>query len=304
MSGKCYVFYVWVYISLVLLNKGKGYILHYSVTKKKYEKGHVTTALLLAAGIGSRLYPLTATEPKCLTIVSGISILERMISGLKKHGFKRLVIVTGYLENHIRDYLGDQAGEIKIEYIFSPLYNQTNNIYSLWMARKVINEPFLLLESDLVFDETLLGDMLYPDRIAVAKMQPWMNGTFVTVDPVQQVKAICPGCSDSNGDIKYKTVNMYSISLHSWQGIIKRLDEYISEGKVNEYYEVIFAEMISEGSLDFTVISFDRKPWYEIDTLEDLREAEKLFPMSNFESERAVAFSNPSLNMELSIAVK
>lgn len=271
--------------------------MHYRVTKKRYEKELVTTALLLAAGIGSRLYPLTATEPKCLTMVNGITILERMISGLKKHGFKRLVIVTGYLENHIRDYLGDQAGDIKIEYIFSPLYNQTNNIYSLWMARKVVNEPFLLLESDLVFDETLLGDMLLPDRIAVAKMQPWMNGTFVTVDSFQQVKAICPACSDSNGYIKYKTVNMYSISLHSWHGITKKLDEYISDGKVNEYYEVIFAKMIADSSLDFAVVSFDHKPWYEIDTIEDLAEAEKLFPMTNYESARAVAFSSPSLSM-------
>ena len=103
----------------------------------------VTTALLLAAGTGSRLYPLTQNAPKCLTIVNGVSILERMISSLNLHGFKRLVVVTGYLEDHIRDFLGNQAGDMKIDYVFSPLYETTNNIYSLWMAREVINEPFL-----------------------------------------------------------------------------------------------------------------------------------------------------------------
>ncbi|MBW2607749.1 MAG: NTP transferase domain-containing protein, partial [Deltaproteobacteria bacterium] len=128
----------------------------------------VTTALLLAAGIGSRLYPLTQNTPKCLTTVNGMSILERLIYSLNQHGFKRLVVITGHLENHIRDFLGNQVGDIKIDYIFSPLYKTTNNIYSLWMAREVINEPFLLLESDLVFDESLLDAMLYPDRIAVA----------------------------------------------------------------------------------------------------------------------------------------
>ncbi len=94
----------------------------------------VTTALLLAAGIGSRLYPLTQKTPKCLTIVNGISIIERLVFSLNLHDFKRLVVVTGYL--------GNQIGDIKIDYIFSPLYKTTNNIYSLWLARKVINEVY------------------------------------------------------------------------------------------------------------------------------------------------------------------
>jgi choline kinase len=242
-----------------------------------HHKEHVTTALLLAAGMGSRLFPLTHNAPKCLTMVNGTSILERLISNLSQHGFKRLVVVTGYLENHIRGFLGTQVGNIKIDYIFSPLYKTTNNIYSLWMARKIINEPFLLLESDLVFDESLLEKMLYPDRIASAKMQPWMNGTCVTINKYQKVKRFLTGNADSFGEIKYKTVNIYSISLNSWHRIVKRLDKRISDGKVNDYYETIFAEMIADGSLSFENVSFDGKPWYEIDTIEDLEEAEKLF---------------------------
>ena len=139
----------------------------------------ITTALLLAAGTGSRLHPFTQYEPKCLTMVNGMSILERLVNNLDQHGFKRLVVVTGHLEHRIRDFLGDQFGDISIDYVFSPPYRTTNNVYSLWMAREAINEPFLLLESDLVFDGSLLDPMLYPDRIAVAKMQPWMNGTCV-----------------------------------------------------------------------------------------------------------------------------
>ncbi len=237
----------------------------------------VTTALLLAAGMGSRLYPLTQNEPKCLTLVNGMSILERLISCLNQQGFKRLVVVTGHLENQIRDFLGDQAGNIKIDYVFSPSYKTTNNIYSLWMARKIIKESFLLLESDLVFDESLLDAMLFSDRIAVAKMQTWMNGTCVTINQSQYVKAFLAGDADSFGEIKYKTVNIYSISLDSWRKIVKRLDQRIADGRVNDYYETIFAEMIADGSLSFENVSFDGKPWYEIDTIEDLAEAEKLF---------------------------
>jgi choline kinase len=260
----------------------------------------VTTALLLAAGIGSRLYPLTQNEPKCLTMINGMSILERLISSLNQHGFKRLVVITGHLENHIRDFLGNRVGDITIDYIFSPVYKTTNNIYSLWMAREIINEPFLLLESDLVFDESLLGTMLYPDRIAVAKMQPWMDGTCVTIDQSQQVKAFWAGNAYSFGAIKYKTVNIYSISLNSWHCIVKKLDQHISEGKVNDYYETVFAEMIADGSLFFKVVSFDAKPWYEIDTIEDLAEAEKLFSSDNYTCTEIVALFQPDfLNIQL-----
>jgi len=220
---------------------------------------------------------LTENAPKCLTIVNGMSILERLIFNLKLHGFKRLIVVTGYLENHIRKFLDDQVKGMKIDYVFSPPYETTNNIYSLWMARKAIKESFLLLESDLIFDETLLDDMLRPNKIAIARKRPWMNGTCVTIDEYRRVKEFLGGDADSIGEIKYKTVNIYSISLNSWRRIIKTLDKRISEGKVKDYYETVFAEMVADGSLSFDGVSFDDKPWYEIDTLEDLENAEKQF---------------------------
>lgn len=269
-----------------------------------FKNERVTTALLLAAGIGSRLYPLTQNVPKCLTKVNGISILERLTATLNQHGFKRLVVITGYLENHIREFLGDQVGGIKIDYIYSPLYRTTNNIYSLWMACEVINEPFLLLESDLVFDESLLDAMLYSDRIAVAKMQPWMNGSCVTINKFQQVKAFFEGNADAFGEIKYKTVNIYSISLASWHRIEKKLDQRISEGKVNDYYETVFAEMIADGSLSFKIVSFDGKPWYEIDTIGDLVKAEKLFSSDNYTIPKTITRSQPDYpNMQFINAV-
>ncbi len=244
-------------------------------------KEPVTTALLLAAGMGSRLYPLSQNAPKCLTIVSGVSILERLISNLSQHGFKRLVVVTGYLENCIKDFLGTKVGDITIDYIFSPLYKTTNNVYSLWMAREIIDEPFMLLESDLVFDESLLKSMLYPNKIAVAKMQPWMDGTYITINQSQQVNGFFNDNKASCTMNAYKTVNIYCISLSSWHRIVKKLDQHISDDRINDYYEIIFAEMIADGSLSFDMISFDSKPWYEIDNIEDLAKAEKLFPLYN-----------------------
>lgn len=239
----------------------------------------ITTALLLAAGTGSRLFPLTKSSPKCLTLVSDESILERLVNNLKSQGFRRLVIVTGHEKDCIMDYLGDKSGDISIEYIHSPLYKTTNNIYSLWMARHLMNEPFVLFESDLVLHSTLLDHMVYPDRMAVARMTPELNGTTVSVDKQNIVTQFQKGTTESYLDVRYKTVNIYSFSLPSWQAIVKELDQYIADGSVNCYYETVFADMTDNKSLTFESVSFDHQPWYEIDNMADLAKAELLFPL-------------------------
>ena len=104
--------------------------------------------------------------PKCLVSVGGMPILERLVRALDAHGIERLVIVTGYRAEMIRDYLGESFGGIAVEYIESPLFATTNTLYSLWLARQAIDEPFLLVESDVVFDAPLLAPLLQgrPDR--------------------------------------------------------------------------------------------------------------------------------------------
>lgn len=238
----------------------------------------ITTALLLAAGTGSRLMPLTSNSPKCLTLVNGQSFLERLVINLIKQGFKRLVVVTGHQEHCIREFLTAFSEDLTIEFIYSPPYKTTNNIYSLWMARNSINEPFMLVEGDLIFDVALLDKMVYPDRIAIANILPWMNGTTVTLDSSErQIKHFYKDTNSDNGETKFKTVNIYSFSLTSWHAIVKSLNRHIEAQNVNGYYERVFAEMLESGDLQFEAIDFDNKYWYEVDTLEDLVEAEKLF---------------------------
>ncbi|MBC8208466.1 MAG: phosphocholine cytidylyltransferase family protein [Desulfobulbaceae bacterium] len=235
----------------------------------------VRTALLLAAGTGSRLAPLTDLAPKCLVPVNEISILERLVDSLKEHNFNRLVIVVGHQADCIRNFLGTRSGGMEITYIVSPLYKTTNNIYSLWLARKIIDEPFLLIESDLVFDPKLLKGMLCPDRIAVGKSHAWMNGTTVTINNTQKVDAFHCG-AHNHDDNHYKTVNIYSLSSATWQLVRERLESHISNNLVNGYYETVFADMVDEGSLSFSPVFFDCNRWYEIDTISDLRIAEKM----------------------------
>lgn len=269
--------------------------------KNRYKTKRITTALLLAAGAGTRLLPLTQKEPKCLTIVNEISILERLIESLKQHDFKRLVVVTGHFENRIRRFLENRAGNLVIEYVFSPLYKTTNNIYSLWLARKMIDEPFLLIESDLVFDPSLLTDMLYPDRIAIAHMKPWLNGSTVTLNQTNQIDAFHSDAVNGSNKKRYKTVNIYSLSLSSWYCVVEILNRYVLAGRVSDYYEAVFKQLVAEGRLSFQAVFFDNKLWYEIDTLEDLKSAERIFSSKvpeafTFSEVEKFHFNNQSLS--------
>jgi choline kinase len=237
----------------------------------------VTTALLLAAGTGSRLYPLTQDAPKCLTEINQISIVERLIHALCQNGIQRLIVVVGHLGQCIRDYLDSMPMGLTVEYIVNDKFRTTNNIYSLWLARNIIQEPFLLVECDLVFEPDLLEDMLLPDRIAVSQRLPWMNGSTVTLDLFNHVTALHVGKDLPVDYQSFKTVNIYSFSLSSWQHITKRLDQHVDGSRVAAYYEMVLAELILEHSISLQAVFFDEQRWYEVDTLEDLREAERLF---------------------------
>lgn len=236
------------------------------------------TALLLAAGMGNRLSPLTDGTAKCMVGLSGIPILERLIRTLGAHDFTRLVVVVGHMSDSIQDYLGERSGDIDISYVVSPLYRSTNNIYSLWLAREVIDEPVLLIESDLVFAEPLLQEMLVPDRAAISRQLPWMNGTTVTLKGRTEIKAFCLGEMSRADATHFKTVNMYSFSRRSWRDICERLDTYVAADRTGDYYESVLAEMVADGSLTLAPVIFDANSWYEIDTLADLAAAEIVFP--------------------------
>jgi len=244
----------------------------------------VTTALLLAAGTGTRLLPRTHGFPKCLTEVCGIPILGRLVSCLVEEGFERLVVVVGHRGDQIREYLESHSSGLQIQYIDCHEYATTNNIYSLWLAREHMREPFVLIESDLVFESRLLGLLRSANRIAVARFLPHMDGTTVSFDDSGRVEAFVVGAVNGSSRA-YKTVNLYSLSLPVWQEVCRRLEQRITSGGVNDYYEGVFADMAADGLLPFQAVHFDDGRWCEIDTPDDLVAAERLFSESYITSE-------------------
>jgi choline kinase len=194
------------------------------------------------------------------------------------------VVVVGYLEPQIREFLDGCAGDLVVEYVRNPIYRTTNNMYSLWLAGKAIQESFLLVESDLIFDAQLLEGLLVPDKIAISRVLPWMNGTTITMDSSGYVKCFndAPKSDEFSAgpsradDMRYKTVNISSLSRSTWSVVLPRLKQAVDEGRVNVYYEVIFAEMVADGSLSLECVLFDSNRWYEVDRLEDVVGAERM----------------------------
>lgn len=238
-----------------------------------------TTAVLLAAGAGSRLDPSPESLPKCLWEVAGQTILDRMVRALAAHGFRRLVVVAGYRQHLLRAALSGRPGSLEVEFLVNEAYATTENIVSLLLAREHVDEPFLLLESDLLFDPALLAGMLAPDRIAVSELADWMNGTRVLAGAGPRIeKFLFPPHTGSGKQLK--TVNIYSLSRGSWERVSGVLERYVSEGRNDVFYEHAFAELVEEGWIAFDMVPFPQSRWYEVDTRADLDEAERLVATS------------------------
>lgn len=138
----------------------------------------------------------------------------------------------------------------------------------------------MLVECDLVFESSMLEGLLTPDTIAISRILPWMNGTTVELSRAKNVSVFRMGreAVGDNSDSLYKTVNICSLSSQSWLKIGQRLDRFVCDKRVGEYYEAVFSDLIEEGALELSAVFFDESRWYEIDTALDLQEAELMFP--------------------------
>ena len=174
-------------------------------------------AIILAAGMGRRLGEFTADNTKCMLKVNGVRLIDRMLSQLKSLNLKRIIIVTGYEGEKLREYINSHYQEMNIVFVDNPIYDRTNNIYSLWLTREyMIETDTLLLESDLILDDSVLNAAVtseYPNVALVAKYQTWMDGTMVRLDDENNILNFIPKKSFSYEDVPhyYKTVNVYRL---------------------------------------------------------------------------------------------
>ena len=180
--------------------------------------------LILAAGMGRRLGELTKNNPKCMVTVNGVTLIERMLRQLEALHLSRVVIVVGYRGQQLIDYIATLGLSTPITYINNPIYDRTNNIYSLALAKDhLLSEDTLLLESDVIFDDSVLHALADDPRETLAlvdKYECWMDGTCVTLAEDDSISSFVPGkrLVFSDAEKYYNPVNIFKFRRHFAEG--------------------------------------------------------------------------------------
>ncbi len=241
-------------------------------------------AIILAAGMGKRLGEYTESNTKCMVPVNGTKLIDRALDQLSRLGLRRVVIVVGYEGQKLMDYVGQEYQGLKIEYVVNPIYDRTNNIYSLALAKEQMQQDdTILLESDLIFEEGMLRLLLdnpFPNLALVSKYETWMDGTMVCIDKEQNIVNFVPKAAFNyhNVDQYYKTVNIYKFSQEfATTKYIPFLEAYSKSVGNNEYYENVLRIISFLNSHDLKALPVGNLKWYEIDDKQDLDIAEALF---------------------------
>lgn len=241
-------------------------------------------AIILAAGMGKRLGEFTKDNTKCMVEVNGVKLIDRVLTFLSHLNLNRIVIVVGYKAKNLVNYIENQYGNLNVEFVENPIYDKTNNIYSLALAKdKFKEDDTLLLESDLIFEESMLRlliDNQQPDLALVAKYEKWMDGTMVTIDDDCNILNFISKKEFKQEEVDkyYKTVNIYKFSKSYINNqYLPLLEAYCQMKGNNEYYEEVLRVLTMIDKSSLKALPIGDKKWYEIDDIQDLDIAETIF---------------------------
>lgn len=245
-------------------------------------------AIILAAGMGKRLGEYTQDNTKCMVKVNGVTLIDRTLTQLSQLNLTKVILVIGYKGDNLRNYIGNEYKGLKIEYIENPIYNKTNNIYSLSLAKEQLQEDdTLLIESDLIFEDSLFPMIVndpYPNLAMVDKYETWMDGTMVRLDDENNIVNFVPkkAFKYSDVDFYYKTVNIYKFSKEfSRSHYVPFLEAYTKALGTNEYYEQVLRVITLLDKCELKALPLNGQKWYEIDDVQDLDIAETIFAPKN-----------------------
>ena len=244
-------------------------------------------AIILAAGMGKRLGEYTQNNTKCMLEVNGVRLIDRALETLYGIGVSRVVLVVGYKGQNVKDYVGDNFRGIPIKYVDNTIYDKTNNIYSLYLAKDyMLEEDTLLLESDLIYEPAVVKKLIEdtnPNIALVDKYESWMDGTVVTIDEENRITRFINKESFKFDEIKnyYKTVNIYKFSKEfSAKYYVPFLSAYSTALGNNEYYEQVLRVILHLHEAPLKALPLNGEVWYEIDDIQDLDIAQGMFALS------------------------
>ncbi len=238
----------------------------------------------MAAGMGKRLGELTKNNTKCMVEVDGVRLIERALRILDRKNLNRIILVVGYQHENLMAFVNSLGIQTQIGFIINEVYDKSNNIFSLSLAKEqMIEDDTLLLESDLIFEERLI-DMLLEDKrdslALVDKFESWMDGTCIVVDQDDNITDFIPGklLQYREKEQYYKTVNIYKFGADFSKNVyVPFLETYAKVMGNNEYYEAVIKLILLLDKNTMKAKRLQGELWYEIDDIQDLDIAQTLF---------------------------
>ena len=253
-------------------------------------------AIILAAGMGRRLGELTNDNTKCMLQVNGVRLIHRILDSIYETGIRRVVLVVGYKAENVKSLIGEEYRGMEVVYVENSVYDKTNNIYSLFLAREYLTaDDTILLESDLIFESNVLKKIIndpYPTLALVDKYESWMDGTVVTLDEDNNIVEFLTKDKFKYSDISsyYKTVNIYKFSKEfSKTHYVPFLEAYCHALGKNEYYEQVLKVITLLDDSPLKALPLSGEKWYEIDDIQDLDIASSMFAPTDEERYNAIA---------------
>lgn len=245
-------------------------------------------SIILAAGLGSRLGELTKECTKCMVKINGITLIERMLRQLDRYGMDRIIIVTGYKGDILKDYVQNLRINTPVVFVDNSDYRHTNNIYSLWLTREFLEKmDSLVLESDMIFEDRVIEKMLAIDNgcgTFVARPRPWMDGSIVKLDKDNNIVYFVDDEEVKRIDPSYyhKIVSIYKFKKrYVSEKYMTYLNEYVKKNKDNNLYESLLKVIDLDVEKKIPAEILDEEQWYEINDIQDMDIAESMFADGN-----------------------
>lgn len=237
-------------------------------------------AVILAAGMASRLRPLTNDTPKCLLKVGERCLLQRSMDALLANGIGEFVIVTGYLHEKIEDFVAQQYPDVKCTFILNDVFDSTNNIYSLWLARpEVEGQEMLLLDSDLLYDPQIVARVLAQSAenvLTLIRHDLGEEEMKVVTDAAGNIVEISKTCNPA--DAAGESLGIEKMGPAYTSALYQLLDVMMNQEHLeNKFYELAFLRLIAQGH-SYQVLDVTELFSCELDTVEDFENAKRLIP--------------------------
>lgn len=227
-------------------------------------------AVILAAGMGTRMASTGQSIPKSLMVVGTQTILDWQLSALQERGVSQIAVVTGYLADQVSQAAGSRATCVQ-----NPRYRETNNIYSLWCARHWVDgDPFVVLHADLVFHPTVLARLLEAREDSAVAVDSRLN------DETMRVAAADGRLTDIRKGIPQPPavgvlIGMAKFGRLGCRALFEALEKEIIEGRLDRYFTEGVVAMARQG-MPVGIVWVDGLPWIEVDIPQELVQAQEV----------------------------